>query len=157
MEKTKKVWTVYIVILLVIAFFMAVKLTQNEEEGWGDEAELTITNSNGNETELTVEVARTWEEKTTGLSQRESLPEDSGMLFVFDEDVDSHFTMEDTSIPLSIAFIDKHGDILDIQKMEPLSDESYSCSTEYRYALEVSRGFFEENDIQAGDNVDIRK
>ncbi len=157
MEKTKKLWTAYIVILLVIGFIMAVQLSQNEEEGWHDEAELTITNSYGNETEHTVEVARTWEEKNIGLSQVDSLPENSGMLFVFSNDVDSRFTMEDTEIPLSIAFINKDGDILEIQKMEPLSEESYGCSTEYRYALEVNQGFFENNDIHAGDHVDIKK
>ena len=76
--------------------------------------------ANGENSELKVEVARTGQERATGLMNRKQLDADSGMIFVWDDPVRSGFWMKDTYIPLSIAFIAEDGTIVDIQDMQPL-------------------------------------
>ena len=90
-----------------------------------------------------------------GLSKRESMPEQAGMLFVFPTDQQGAFWMKDTLIPLSIAFISADGRILEIQDMQPLSEELHIPASPYRYALEVNQGFFGKNEVNAGDTAEF--
>lgn len=103
-----------------------------------------------------LEVADTAERKTVGLSGRSSLAADAGMIFVYSSDHRGAFWMKDTWIPLSIAFLAEDGRILEIQDMEPNTEDSHFPKQMYRYALEVNRGFFENNGVKAGDGVDLR-
>jgi uncharacterized membrane protein (UPF0127 family) len=105
----------------------------------------------GNEAVLFVEVADEGDERNTGLMGRASLPADAGMLFVYPEDTSTGFFMKDTEVPLSIAFISAAGSIIDIQDMEPLSEEVHSSPAPFRYAVEANQGWFEENDVGVGD------
>jgi uncharacterized protein len=103
-----------------------------------------------------VDVAETDEQRAFGLMQRESLPDDEGMLFVFFEDSVSAFTMRNTLIPLSIAFFDFDGEILKILDMEPCEAEpcpSYDPGVTYRGALEVNQGAFDEWGVEVGDKI----
>lgn len=102
---------------------------------------------------LVVEVARTPEARQLGLMYRQRLPEDMGMLFVFDTVGIYTFWMKDTYIPLSIAFITADGRIVDIQDMEPLSLELHFPSQPIRFALEVNRNWFTRHDVKIGDTV----
>jgi uncharacterized membrane protein (UPF0127 family) len=107
--------------------------------------------------QIQVEVPRTKEEITKGLMFREFLGHDEGMLFVFEKDVYPTFWMKNTTIPLSLAFIDKDKIIISIQKMKPLDTTiRYYSPSKCRYALEVNQGFFEENGIQVGDVVEFK-
>lgn len=121
----------------------------------GDTIVVTAIDSTGSEYNLTVEVARTAEERARGLMFREELAEDAGMLFVYESDSAASFWMKDTLIPLSIAFIAADGTILEVQDMEPLSEERHRPAQPYRYALEVNRGWFEGHGLGAGDRVEI--
>ena len=113
---------------------------------------VAITNSLGERVPVHVEIADTPDEQTRGLMGRTELAEDAGMLFVFDREVQLPFTMENTLIPLSIAFIDTQGRIVDIQDMQPLDETTpYSSAEPYRYALEVNQGFFEARGIEVGN------
>lgn len=104
---------------------------------------------------FSVELARTEEEWQRGLMFRETLGADEGMLFVFPETRPRSFWMKDTGIPLSIAYIDAGGRILEIHDMEPFSLEPVRSRSPARYALEVNRGRFDELGIAPGDLVDI--
>ncbi len=105
---------------------------------------------------LFVEIAATPSARTCGLSQRDSLPEDSGMLFVFPTSRNASFWMKDTRIPLSIAFLDDAGRIVGIQKMIPLNIEKrYRSNQPVRYALEVNQGWFNQNGISVGDRIEL--
>ena len=105
---------------------------------------------------LFVEIAATPTARTCGLSQRDSLPEDSGMLFVFPTSRLASFWMKDTRIPLSIAFLDDAGRIVGIQKMIPLNIEKrYRSNQPVRYALEVNQGWFNQNGIHVGDRIEL--
>ena len=107
------------------------------------------------DTYLVVEVARTPEARQLGLMYRQRLPEDMGMLFVFDTVGIYTFWMKDTYIPLSIAFITADGRIIDIQDMEPLSLDLHFPSQPIRFALEVNRSWFTRHDVKIGDTVYI--
>jgi uncharacterized membrane protein (UPF0127 family) len=109
----------------------------------------------GNEAALYVEVADETEERQRGLMNRDSLPEDAGMLFVYEDDTGTGFYMKDTTVPLSIAFISAGGSIIDIQDMEPLLEEVHSSPAPFRYAVEVNQGWFERNDVRVGDLVQL--
>ena len=107
-----------------------------------------------------IEVAETDRQRVVGLSRRESLPEDAGMLFFFFQQHSGGFTMKDTTIPLSIAFIDDEGAIVEILDMEPCAADpcpSYDPGSPYRAALEVNQGAFEEWGVEVGDLVTVTR
>lgn len=104
------------------------------------------------------EVADTEEQQQLGLMHRESLPADAGMVFVFFDDRQGFFWMKNTLIPLSIAFFDRTGKILEIMDMEPCEAdpcETYTPSVAYRGALEVNQGAFEEWGVEVGDRLRV--
>ena len=116
---------------------------------------LTINTSLGERVPVQVDIADTLSEWQTGLTGRTALAEDAGMLFVFDQEQPLSFWMKDTLIPLSIAFIDSQGRIIDIQDMQPLDETSHPSAAPAQYALEVNQGFFGERGIMVGDTVEL--
>ncbi|HIL97571.1 MAG TPA: DUF192 domain-containing protein [Pseudomonadales bacterium] len=102
-----------------------------------------------------VEVADTYEARQLGLMHRHSLPANSGMLFVFSECEPRQFWMKDTHIPLSIAYADELGTILNIEDMQPLNLQQTPSAGAAQYALEMNRGWFEENGIGIGHRVEM--
>ena len=116
---------------------------------------LTIERENAAAVEITVELARTDEERALGLMFRKTLPDGQGMLFVFDRDQQLSFWMKNTVIPLSIAFIASDGHILEIKDMAPNDLNSVKSSRSVRYALEVPQGWFTRVNVTVGDVVKI--
>jgi uncharacterized membrane protein (UPF0127 family) len=114
-----------------------------------------FTNSAGEQIELEVEIADTPDERSQGLMNREALAENSGMLFLYEEDHQGGFWMRNTLIPLSIAFVLEDGTIIDIQDMEPETTELHRPDEKYRNAIEANQGWFDRNNIAAGDVVAI--
>ncbi len=104
---------------------------------------------------FTVEIADDDEERTRGLMGRKALDEDGGMLFVFPDSAPRSFWMKDTLIPLSIAYINRHGEILEIYDMEPLSRAAVTSRYPAKYALEVPQGAFGRAGITPGTMVDL--
>ena len=103
---------------------------------------------------LTVELAATPSSRGCGLSHRDELPKNQGMLFIFSDRRPRNFWMKDTFIPLSIAYLDDSGQIFSIQDMVPLqTDEQYPSLQPASYALEVNQGWFRGHGIKAGDVV----
>jgi uncharacterized membrane protein (UPF0127 family) len=105
-------------------------------------------------TSLFAEVADTPQTSANGLMFRDSLPDDHGMLFVFEQPQTASFWMKNTRIPLSIAYIDSGGKILEIRSLKP-RDETPVASTsgEVAFALEVNEGWFRRNGIAAGSKI----
>jgi hypothetical protein len=104
--------------------------------------------------QLTAEVAATDPQRATGLMHRRMLPENRGMLFVFPYSAPQSFWMVNTYIPLSIAFIDENGAIVNIAGMKPLTTDSHSSTRPAKYALEMNRGWFAKRGIKAGSRVE---
>ena len=109
---------------------------------------------------LDAEVAEDEESRAFGLMHRESYPEDCGMVFMFFEPIQSGFWMEDTLIPLSIAFFDDQGEILEILDMEPCKAdpcELYVPEVTYSGALEVNQGTFDRLGVSEGDVINVNR
>lgn len=102
--------------------------------------------------EYNVEVARTEEEKIKGLQEKESLGENEGMLFIYDEPQELAFWMKDTAIPLDIVFIDEDGEVISVQQGQPY-DETLLEEDGVMYVLEVNQN----SGIQPGDELDIEE
>ena len=102
--------------------------------------------------EYNVEVARTEEEKIKGLQEKESLGENEGMLFIYDEPQELAFWMKDTAIPLDIVFIDEDGEVISVQQGRPY-DETLLEEDGVMYVLEVNQN----SGIQPGDELDIEE
>ncbi len=104
----------------------------------------------GDET-LDVELAVTPEQQAKGLRFRQTLAEDAGMLFIFPSPQRLSFWMKDASIPLSIAYIQPDGKIVQIRSMKPYDETPVpSLSSSVIYALLVNQGWFERHGISAG-------
>lgn len=110
-----------------------------------------------NGSRLVVELASTPQSRACGLSMRSFLKEDHGMLFVYENADMRTFWMKDTWIPLSIAFLDGSGKIINIEIMSPDQTETrYHSRLPAVYALEVNQGWFRAHGIEAGDRVEMK-
>jgi len=105
--------------------------------------------------EVSAEIADNQDLRARGLMYRDSLAENHGMLFVYGTAEVRSFWMRNTRIPLDIAFIDANGAILNIEHMEPQSDQNYYSRGPMMYALEMSQGWFEANGVGAGDRLEF--
>ena len=106
---------------------------------------------------LQIEIPNNIRDFNLGLMFRESLDINSGMLFIFNEVAEQSFHMRETKIPLDIAFIREDGTIESIKKLEPFDESSVASDGEVLCALEVNRGWFVENNVEVGDQIDIEE
>ena len=84
---------------------------------------------------------------------RKSLPREEGMLFVFEDPGYYAMWMKNTLIPLSVAFVDREGVILNIADMQPQTLDSHLANGPALYAIEANLGWFASHQIHAGDKV----
>jgi uncharacterized membrane protein (UPF0127 family) len=103
---------------------------------------------------LWVKIAADPEARERGLMFRQDLPEDEGMLFVFDYPQPLSFWMKNTYLPLDIAFVSADKHILNILAMKPLDEKTrYESQGPAQYAIEVNRGWFVRHGVSPGDRV----
>jgi uncharacterized protein len=88
--------------------------------------------------------------RAQGLMHRKTLAQNAGMLFIFDEHAVHCMWMKNTLIPLSVAFIDDRGTIVNIADMQPHSEASHCAAQPVKYALEMNRGWFAARGIKPG-------
>lgn len=118
------------------------------------QATLPITTLTINNIQVAAEVADDPEERTIGLMHRDSLAENSGMLFVMPRAEQAAFWMRNTKIPLSIAYINTSGTIVEIHALKPLDETPVpSKFPAIAYALEMEAGWFDKNGIYPGDRI----
>ncbi len=111
---------------------------------------LTIINADGQDVNMHVEIADAEPSRELGLMFRTSMAPDEGMLFDFGGPSTGGFWMQNTLLPLSIAFIEQNGNILNIEDMQPLDTSITNAAGTYYYALEANQGFFKANNILTG-------
>ena len=103
-----------------------------------------------------IEVASKFEERREGLMFRSSIPENYGMFFVWDYKKQQCMWMKDTFLSLSVAYVSNRGEILEIYDMVPFSKKSVCSKNSVKYALEVNKDWFEKNNINIGDVINIK-
>jgi uncharacterized membrane protein (UPF0127 family) len=102
---------------------------------------------------IRAEVADNMSARMTGLMHRKSMAQNDGMVFVFGESAAHCMWMKNTLIPLSVAFIDEAGAIINIADMQPHSEQSHCAARPARYALEMNKGWFAQRGIKAGTKL----
>lgn len=102
---------------------------------------------------LRVEVAETPEQRMKGLMHRQKLGKDDGMLFIFEDPGYHSMWMRNTPLPLSVAFLDGDGVILNILDMQPHTDDHHISAGPARYAIETNAGWFAQRRVKAGDKA----
>ena len=131
---------------LILNFFLISFYTFSNEK-----IEVSIYNKN---ITFNVEVAKTIEERRTGLMYRKKLLNNEGMLFIFPSEKIIKLWMKNTYIPLDVIFISENKVIVDIKKnMEKLSETIVKSKVKSRYALEFNAGLINRLDIEIGDKV----
>lgn len=126
---------------------------KNKEE---DLKNLEIVTNEGNKINLKIEIADTIEKRALGLSFRQYLGDYEGMLFIYEQNVNTSFWMKDMLFSLDIIFIDEFGSIVDIK--EEQTPCTFSCpgifsNHTFKYVLEVNSGFCSSNDVKINDKI----
>jgi len=99
------------------------------------------------------EVAADYGSRMTGLMYRATMPSNAGMLFIFDDAQAQCMWMKNTLLPLSVAFIDDKGTIINVEDMAPQTEDSHCAKRPSRYALEMNRGWFAARGIKPGTRI----
>jgi uncharacterized membrane protein (UPF0127 family) len=102
---------------------------------------------------IEAEVAHTFETRQTGLMNRRAMPLHRGMVFVFPEARAHCMWMKNTLLPLSVAFVDERGRVINIEDMQPQTTDTHCAAGQARFALEMNLGWFAERGIKAGDTL----
>jgi uncharacterized membrane protein (UPF0127 family) len=99
---------------------------------------------------IDAEVVNTQETRMRGLMMRTSMPAHRGMLFVFDADARHCMWMKNTLMPLSVAFLDDQGKIVNVEEMKPQTENNHCAAKPARFALEMNAGWFKARGIEPG-------
>jgi uncharacterized membrane protein (UPF0127 family) len=102
---------------------------------------------------INAEVASTPEQRAIGLMHRPTMPANDGMLFVFERPGQQCFWMKNTLLPLSIAFLDDDGTVVNIEEMKPQTLDSHCSAKPVRFALEMNQGWFSKRAIKPGAKI----
>ena len=102
---------------------------------------------------IEAEVASDQASQTKGLMHRRSMPANHGMLFVFSR-TDRHcMWMRNTLLPLSVAFLDAQGKIINIEEMKPQTEDNHCAASPAPYALEMNLGWFSDKGLKPGFQI----
>lgn len=111
-------------------------------------------------TELTVgmfridaEVAASEDLRMHGLMYRKAMPSNAGMVFIFETSQQYCMWMKNTLLPLSVAFIDEAGKIINVEDMQPQTEDSHCAVRPARFALEMNKGWFKDKNFKAGTKI----
>jgi len=132
---------------LFLAFFLAAA------PAFAQQPQLPVVQLNAGMHLIRAEVAADYGSRMTGLMHRASMPSNAGMLFIFDESQQQCMWMKNTLIPLSVAFIDDSGTIINVEDMAPQTEDSHCAKRPSRYALEMNRGWFAARGIKPGTRL----
>ncbi|MGE5468062.1 MAG: DUF192 domain-containing protein [Ignavibacteria bacterium] len=102
---------------------------------------------------IEAEVAATGPTRERGLMHRKSMAMNHGMLFVFDASARHCMWMRNTLLPLAVAFLDEQGRIINVEEMEPQTEDNHCAARPARYALEMNAGWFKARGFGPGTPI----
>lgn len=130
------------------------KIIKQTEVKFTKEGELSIFKSDSSQVALDIEIADTDFDIQTGLMYRNTMAQNQGMLFVFNDTQKRYFYMKNTRIPLDIIYIDDKKKIVSFQKNAiPFDESSLPSNVPAKYVLEVNAGFVDTKAIRVGDRI----
>ncbi len=115
--------------------------------------DLQRTTLNAGMHQITAQVALTPQQRQIGLMHRKDMPQQEGMLFVFEESSQQCFWMKNTLLPLTAAFVTDDGTIVNLADMKPQTTDSHCSTKPVRYVLEMNQGWFAKKGIKAGSRL----
>lgn len=121
--------------------------------GWAQQPQLPLLELFAGMHRIEAEVAATPASRQTGMMLRTSMPSHRGMLFVFPEIATHCMWMRNTLVPLSVAFLDDKGRILNVEDMQPKTEDNHCSAKPARYALEMNLGWFRSRGLRAGFSI----
>ncbi|MDA2922283.1 DUF192 domain-containing protein [Patescibacteria group bacterium AH-259-L07] len=148
---------VFIIIIAILVVWGWLLYSQNVQKNVQSPALNKFSRVKINNVLINVELAQTLKEKTRGLSGRDTLYENQGMLFIYDTQDLYSFWMKDMKFPLDIIWIDKKYQIIDLHtNVLPESyPQTFQPKNPVQYVLEVNTGFCEKHNITVGDTVSM--
>lgn len=102
---------------------------------------------------IDAQVAQTADQRQIGLMERKDMPTHEGMLFIFDQPGQQCFWMKNTLLPLTAAFVDDDGIIVNLADMKPQTTNSHCSAKPVRYVLEMNKGWFVRKGIKPGSRL----
>ncbi len=102
---------------------------------------------------IEVEIAANDAARQQGLMFRKSMQKNHGMIFIFTQNARHCMWMKNTDLPLSVAFLDRNGQIINIENMQPHTENSHCAASPAVYALEMNLGWFKNQKIKVGDKL----
>lgn len=102
---------------------------------------------------IEAEIAHTPQTRQTGLMFRQRLPAQRGMLFVFTEKAIHCMWMKNTLLPLSVAFLEDDGTVINIEDMQPQTENNHCAAAPARFALEMNQGWFAQRGVEPGSRI----
>ncbi|MEY3408285.1 MAG: hypothetical protein RIS02_12 [Pseudomonadota bacterium] len=99
---------------------------------------------------IQVQLAQNFDQRQIGLMWRKEMPQNEGMLFIFEQPGVQCFWMRNTLLPLTAAFVLDDGTIVNLADMKPMNDDSHCSKKPVRFVLEMNQGWFAKRNIQAG-------
>lgn len=152
-------------IVLILALGIVFKSCKDEKKvikqtqvSFKKEGELTIFKSDSTQINLDIEIADTDFDIQTGLMYRNSMKNNQGMLFVFDDEQPRSFYMKNTQIPLDLIYINDNKTIVSFQKnTKPFDESSLPSIAPAKYVLEVNAGLTNEWIVIVGDSIDFNQ
>jgi uncharacterized membrane protein (UPF0127 family) len=100
--------------------------------------------------QITAQLAATPQQRQIGLMYRKEMPQHEGMLFEFEEPAVQCFWMKNTYLPLTAAFVDDQGVVVNLVDMKPQTTDSHCSTKPVRFVLEMNQGWFTKKNIKAG-------
>lgn len=100
--------------------------------------------------QIDAQVAQSPEERQIGLMFRTQMPQNEGMLFIFEQPTKQCFWMKNTLLPLTAAFVDDEGLIVNLADMKPQTTDTHCSAKPVRFVLEMNQGWFAKKGIKAG-------
>lgn len=152
-----KIWRARAAAVLAAALFSVAATTAGVADNQAqilpvDPTPLVAETDNG-EHAFKIEIADDQNERTAGLMYRNFLPDNQGMLFVFEQTQQVGFWMKDTPLPLDLIFIDEGGRVAGILEGKPLSEALISPGVPVRFVLELKKGTAAKVGIEDGDVI----
>jgi hypothetical protein len=102
---------------------------------------------------IDAQVAFTPEQRQTGLMFRKDMPQQEGMIFVFEQATQQCFWMKNTLLPLTAAFVADDGTIVNLADMKPQTTDAHCSAQPVRYVLEMNKGWFAKKGLKAGSKL----
>lgn len=121
--------------------------------GWTQQAQLPLLELSAGVHRIEAEVAASFGSRQAGLMRRTRMAPQRGMLFVFPELARHCMWMRNTLLPLSVAFLDDKGQIINVEEMQPQTDDNHCATQPARYALEMNQGWFNSRGLGPGVSI----